>query len=115
MTYCYEVVNTGEITLTTHQLSDNFDLLGDLLLNEAIDLGPGASYMYSATITMEASGTFTNPEGVFTNTATWSAVNAFGYSTAVATDTATVIVKDASAYVSKTVTLFLLEMYQTSL
>ncbi len=104
VTYCYEVVNTGEITLTTHQLSDNFDLLGDLLLNEAIDLGPGASYMYSATITMEASGTFTNPEGVFTNTATWSAVNAFGYSTAVATDTATVIVKDASAYVSKTVT-----------
>jgi hypothetical protein len=79
VTYCFTVLNTGDITLTVHDLSDS--ALGDLFAGFGLDLGPGDSYSFLETVIVN--------EGVM-NTATWTAwVEAEGYF-AEATDTATV-------------------------
>ena len=77
--YCFTVTNTGDITLTVHDLVD--DQLGDLLVGEAFDLGIGESYFVTATAVVTVD---------VTNTATWTAAN--GEMVAEATDTATVTV-----------------------
>jgi uncharacterized repeat protein (TIGR01451 family) len=61
VTYCFSVSNTGNITLTVHDLLD--DQLGLLLDDLAYDLAPGASTFITATavITEQTS-----------NTATWT-------------------------------------------
>ena len=42
VTYCYQVTNTGPITLTVHDLTDSE--LGSILSSFAYTLTPGASY-----------------------------------------------------------------------
>lgn len=85
--YCYEVTNTGNVTLSLHDLDD--DQLGQLLNDFAFDLAPGATVStvdagatFSATITADT-----------TNTAVWTAFNADG-TTATSTDTATVTTRE---------------------
>jgi hypothetical protein len=60
--YCYQVLNTGDITLTVHDLVDSE--LGTLLAAFPYSLGPGASYF----VTQSATLTETTA-----NTATWTA------------------------------------------
>jgi len=90
VTYCYTVTNTGDLTLTVHDLVD--DKLGDLLVGEALDLAPGESYFITETATINAD---------VTNTATWTASD--GTYTAEATDSATVNVVAPSITLDKTV------------
>ncbi len=66
--YCYNVTNTGEITLTLHDLQDNE--LGTLLDDFPYVLYPGASAFLTQTATINATTV---------NTATWTAFN--GYET----------------------------------
>ncbi|MBP7686688.1 MAG: proprotein convertase P-domain-containing protein [Thermoflexales bacterium] len=82
VTYCYEVKNTGNITLTRHNLIDSE--LGTLLNDFPYSLAPGASAFLteSATITQTT-----------INTATWTAFNAGPVDTASDLDTATVTVE----------------------
>lgn len=70
--YCYEVINTGNVTLTIHDLVD--DQLGVLLSSFPYSLAPGASaFLTQAAIITET--TF--------NSATWTASGgAFGQATA---------------------------------
>jgi hypothetical protein len=75
VTYCYEVRNTGTISLNMHDLEDSE--LGTLLSDFAYDLGPGASVYVTETTTIEATTV---------NTATWTA---YGTNDNVATATAT--------------------------
>jgi hypothetical protein len=81
--YCYTVANTGNVTLSLHDLDD--DQLGSLLSGFAYDLAPGASVdtvaaglTVSATITTET-----------TNVGTWTAYIVGGPSV---TDTSTAVV-----------------------
>jgi hypothetical protein len=65
--YCYTVMNTGNITLTTHDLVD--DQLGTLLTAFAYDLAPGGSIdTVAAGLTVSATITQTT-----VNSATWTA------------------------------------------
>ena len=64
VTYCYEVTNTGDVTLTRHDLVDSE--LGALLNNFTYSLAPGASVFLTAT---------TNIAVTTVNTATWTAYN----------------------------------------
>lgn len=83
--YCYEVTNTGDVTLTTHSLVDSE--FGAILTDFAYDLGPGASVnTVQAGLVISANITATT-----VNTATWTAMDATGAS-ASATDSATVTV-----------------------
>ncbi len=81
--YCYTVMNTGDVTLTVHDLDD--DKLGTILSGFAFDLGPGEStavFPVSATIT-----------GTVTNVATWTAyivMPTYGPVMVTSTDSATV-------------------------
>ncbi|MGH2538358.1 MAG: DUF7507 domain-containing protein [Candidatus Promineifilaceae bacterium] len=79
VTYCYTVMNTGNVTFTLHDLVD--DQLGVILTDFPYVLGPGASAFLTETtvITQDT-----------TNTATWTAEDDGGVNVAVATDTATV-------------------------
>ena len=79
VTYCFTVFNSGDITLTIHDLSD--DVLGDLFAGFGYELGPGDSYSFLETVVVT--------EDV-TNTATWTAWVEEGGYFAEATDTATV-------------------------
>jgi hypothetical protein len=81
--YCYEVRNSGDVTLTLHDLVD--DQLGTLLTGEPLNLPPGAiidtvaaGFTFSATITQTT-----------VNSATWTAFNN-SQETASDSDTATV-------------------------
>jgi uncharacterized repeat protein (TIGR01451 family) len=79
VTYCFTVMNTGDVTLTVHNLVDSE--LGNLLIGYGYDLGPGESVYITETATATAD---------VTNTATWIAwVEAEGLY-AEATDMATV-------------------------
>ncbi|MEW5986507.1 MAG: hypothetical protein AB1791_07740 [Chloroflexota bacterium] len=80
VTYCYQVTNTGTMTLTTHDLVDTE--LGPLLTGFFYDLPPGATTLLTTTVTMTQTAV---------NTATWTASVAGGPSAA-ASDSATVIV-----------------------
>jgi hypothetical protein len=96
--YCYEVTNTGNITLTRHDLVDSE--LGTILTDFPFTLVPGAS----AFITQSATITQTT-----VNTATWTAslptLPDFGPVSASATDAATVTVGTPSIDLTKTVGL----------
>jgi hypothetical protein len=83
VTYCYEVTNTGTLTLTTHDLDDSE--LGAILTDFDYDLGPGASVYVTETTTIQATTV---------NTATWTAYGD-GSNVATATASATVTVEDS--------------------
>ena len=87
VTYCYSVENTGNQTLTRHDLMDSE--LGALLNNFTYSLAPGASVFLTAT---------TNIAVTTVNTATWTAYNPAdgGPIGVTATDTATVTVQAAN-------------------
>ncbi len=80
VTYCYDIQNTGQITLSSHTLVDS--ALGLLLNGAAIDVPPGQSYVFSTTVVVNSS---------VTNLATWTALDTFG-NAAVGSDSATVTV-----------------------
>lgn len=94
VTYCYEVTNTGTLTLTLHSLED--DQLGSLLNNFPYSLSPGAS----AFITASAVLTQTT-----SNLATWTAFNAGPTDVVSDTASATVTVVPPSISLNKTVGL----------
>jgi len=79
--YCYEVTNTGDVTLTHLNLVDSE--LGTLLQEFAYDLGPGATYVFSQTALITVTTT---------NVATWTGLIT---PTAVVTDTASALVEVA--------------------
>ena len=91
--YCYTVQNSGDVTMTVHDLVD--DQLGTLLTGYNYDLAPGASTSHIVSTTVGMNGVI--------NTAVWTAstpgVPAVSY-----TDTATVTVQINPAVVlTKTV------------
>ncbi len=94
VTYCFEVTNTGEVTLALHDLDDTD--LGNILDGFAFDLLPGASVFVTQTAVI------TQPT---TNTATWTAYNPGPYAVATATDSATVNILPAEISLAKTVGL----------
>jgi hypothetical protein len=65
--YCYEVMNTGNVTLTHHDLDDSE--LGTILSGFAFDLAPGAS-VDTVAAGLELSATITSTT---INVATWTA------------------------------------------
>lgn len=67
VTYCYAVTNTGDVTLTLHNVVD--DQLGSLLSNFPLSLGPGQNVWLTAT---------TNITQTTANVATWTASEFFG-------------------------------------
>ncbi len=89
VTYCYEVTNTGSITLTRHDLVDSE--LGVLLSDFPFTLAPGAA----AFLTQNATINITT-----INTADWTAYNPGPVDVAVASDTATVNVAAAAPSIS---------------
>ncbi len=68
VTYCYEVTNTGLVTLTLHDLEDSE--LGVILSTFNYSLTPGASIFLTQTATLY---------NTTVNTATWAAYNQIGY------------------------------------
>ncbi len=83
VTYCFEVTNTGNVTLTQHTLADSE--LGTLLDDFSYTLSPGASAFITSTVQITQTTV---------NTATWTAFNPGPVDTAEASDTATVNVTD---------------------
>jgi hypothetical protein len=87
--YCYEVTNTGNITLSLHDLDD--DQLGSIMAGLVYDLAPGASVdTVAAGLTISAT--------IMTdtvNTAIWTAYNAGPTNVVTATASATVNVEEA--------------------
>lgn len=81
VTYCYEITNTGLVTLTQHTLVDS--ALGTLLNDFPYPLGPGASAFITATA---------NITTTTINTATWTAYNPGPINLVSATDVATVTI-----------------------
>ncbi len=77
--YCYEVENTGNVTLNLHDLVDSE--LGTILDGFSYALTPGASAFLTVTATISVTTV---------NTATWTAYNAGPSDEATATDSATV-------------------------
>ncbi len=95
--YCYEVTNTGTMTLTDHNLVD--DQLGSLITSAPITLRPGAvthtnglGYSFSAMIITDT-----------VNTAVWSASDGSLSNTVTYTDHATVTVGHPAITLEKTV------------
>lgn len=73
--YCYEVANTGDVTLTLHDLVD--DQHGALLTGFNYPLGPGDSVdTVAAGLTVSATVGPVSTTTVITNTAVWTATNA---------------------------------------
>lgn len=89
VTYCYEVTNTGTITLTTHDLEDSE--LGLLLTGHSQELAPGASTFVTQTATISATTT---------NTATWTASSLGGTDIVSDTASATVTVGEPGPTIS---------------
>ncbi|MGH2536739.1 MAG: DUF7507 domain-containing protein, partial [Candidatus Promineifilaceae bacterium] len=79
VTYCYEVTNTGAVTLTLHDLDDSE--LGAILDALPYSLVPGASAFLTQSAVIDADTV---------NTATWTAYNPGPIDVVTATDTATV-------------------------
>ena len=84
--YCYNIENTGTITLTLHDLVDN--RLGTILSSFPYTLTPGASAFLTQTTTITQTTV---------NTATWTAYNPGPTDVVSDTDTATVMVQTAEA------------------
>lgn len=82
VTYCYEVENTGGVTLTRHTLVD--DHLGTILSNFQFPLAPGASAFLTQSATISSTTI---------NVATWTASNPGPTDEVSAADSATVIVE----------------------
>ncbi|NUM44578.1 MAG: hypothetical protein HUU38_07705, partial [Anaerolineales bacterium] len=80
VTYCYTIQNTGDITVTTHDLVD--DQLGTLLTGFVYNLPPGASAFITATTTILVDTV---------NEGSWTGTTLYGDSVT-ATDTAIVTV-----------------------
>jgi CSLREA domain-containing protein len=78
VTYCYQVENSGNVTLTLHELLD--DRLGQLL-DQPYELQPGETWWLTATATITETTM---------NRATWTAYNPGPTDVVSATDTATV-------------------------
>lgn len=91
--YCYEVMNTGNVTLGIHDLVD--DQLGQLLSGFMYDLGPGQS-VDSVAAGLVASATITQTT---VNSATWTAFNN-SQETASSSSSATVTVSSTPTSVS---------------
>ena len=89
--YCFEVHNTGSVTLTTHSLTDT--QLGVLLNNANIVLPPGTTTIVSQTAVI------TN---AVVNTATWRASDDFS-NLVEATDMASVAISGVNVVLTKTV------------
>jgi hypothetical protein len=89
--YCYRLTNTGQVTVTTHTLTDN--KLGLLLLNQPIVVPPGQSFTYSTTEVITSS---------VTNVGTWTAKDNFGHQVA-DIDPATVTILQPTIILTKTV------------
>jgi hypothetical protein len=85
--YCYEVMNTGSVTLSLHDLDD--DQLGTILDDFVFDLAPGAS-VDTVAAGLDLSAVITQTT---TNTAVWTAFNADG-TMASFTDEATVTTRE---------------------
>lgn len=81
VTYCYEVTNTGNVTLTRHTLEDS--ALGNLLTEAPLDLAPLASTLITETVFLTETTV---------NTATWTAFNPGPTDVVSATAAATVTV-----------------------
>lgn len=92
VTYCYQVTNTGSVTLTLHDLVDSE--LGPIFTTLFYPLVPGAS----AFITQTAPVVTTT-----VNTGTWTAYNPDHTDVVTATDTATVTVVSPAVTLVKTV------------
>lgn len=93
--YCYEVMNTGNVTLTVHDLVD--DQLGTILSVFNYPLGPGQS-VDTVAAGLEVSATVTTTT---VNVADWTATND-NQETATASATATVNVSTVPTSVSLT-------------
>lgn len=85
VTYCYEVTNTGDVTLNLHDLDDSE--LGNILTGLSYALAPGASAFITETTTINVTTV---------NTATWTAYNAGPVDVVTASDVATVTVEAAA-------------------
>lgn len=88
VTYCYEVTNTGDVTLNLHDLDDSE--LGSILSGLSYALAPGASAFITETTTINVTTV---------NTATWAAYNGSPITPSdlvTATDVATVTVEAAN-------------------
>ena len=81
VTYCYQVTNTGDVTLTHHTVDD--DVLGPILTNFPYNLAPGGSAFVTQT--------YTFPGGDVTNIMTWTAYVSATTISATASATATVL------------------------
>lgn len=81
VTYCYQVENSGTVTLTLHELWD--DELGQLL-DQAYELPPGGTLWLTATATITETTV---------NRAVWTAYNPGPTDVVSATDTALVVVR----------------------
>jgi hypothetical protein len=87
VTYCYRVMNTGDVTLDSHDLFD--DQLGTILSDFSYSLAPGNSGFLTQTATINA---------MTVNTATWTALNSATKDQAAASDTATVNILQPAAF-----------------
>ncbi len=94
VTYCYQVTNTGEMTLNSHDLED--DQLGTVLSDFSYSLDVDASVFVTQTASITQS---------IANTATWTAYNSGPTNVVSATDTAMVTVVAPAITLSKTVGL----------
>ena len=92
VTYCYEVTNTGPLTVTRHTLEDSE--LGTLLNDFAYTLPPGDSAFITETATITQTTI---------NTATWTAYNPGPLDVASATAVATVNLPEPAISLAKTV------------
>jgi hypothetical protein len=81
VTYCYEVTNTGTMTLTLHDLEDSE--LGAIETGLSLSLSPGGTAFLTETVAISATTV---------NTATWTAYNAGPTDVVTATDSATVTI-----------------------
>ena len=92
VTYCYKVTNTGDLTLSLHDLRDSE--LGNVLNGFSYSLMPGASAFLTATVQITETAV---------NTATWTAYNTGPTNVSTATDSATVEILQPEISLEKTV------------
>ena len=82
VTYCYQVANTGLITLSLHTLTD--DKLGSILTSFSYPLAPAASVFLTQTVTLT---------DTVTNTAEWSATTPGGLPASASANATVVLVR----------------------
>jgi hypothetical protein len=94
VTYCYQVTNTGDITMTLHDLDD--DALGNIFTGLSYSLSPGASTVVTKTV---------NVTHTIVNSATWTAYNTVYdlMASDIATATVNVIARNPNIAITMTV------------